>query len=238
MITGITLIKNANLLKYPWKLNIISMLSCCEMVIVNVDPTSEDNTLEELRSIAKYYPIQIVESVWDMKNTGDGRELAIQANKLLPHVRSNWVLYLQADELVHEGDARFINNLTDNISSDVSQIEFYRTYFWETIFQRYTPNELYLGRLFRTGTHEIGGDGMHLVRHSGEVYRSSFLIYHYSRMGTEEEVTRRIRTLDGLFHEKDQVQKFTPFRYDSIDPANLIKYYNSHPKGVRELYGE
>lgn len=235
MITGVTLIKDGNVLGYPWKICIASMLSCCEEVIVNCDP-GEDNTLEELHGISRSYPVRIVESVWDMKNTGDGRELAIQINNILPLVRSNWVLYLQADEMIYEKNAKEIIQLTDNISGNYSQIEFWRTYFWEALNRRNAAHEIALGRLFRTGTHIVGGDGMHLTRHSGEVFASPLLIYHYSRMGDEDRITKRIRNLDQLFHDRERISKFHPFSYNEVDPANLILYNGPHPAGVKEFY--
>lgn len=236
MITGVTLIKNGNMLGYPWKHCISSMLSACEQVIVNCDP-GEDNTLEELSVMAKLWPIQVVVSRWDMKNTGDGRELARQINNILPLVQTDWTLYLQADELIHERDASYLNELTDNISSNISQIELWRTYFWESLQRRHRQHEISLGRLFRTGTHTVGGDGMFLIRNSGEVFRSGVDIYHYSRMGNEEDVTKRIRTLDLLFHDEKKVETFPAFTYNGVDPADLITYYGPHPRGIKEFYG-
>ncbi len=235
MITGVTLIRNGNSLGYPWKLTIRSLLATCDKVIVNCSPT-DDQTFEELRMISNYHPVQIVESHWDMSNTGNGSMLALEANKAIAEVKSGWIMYLQADELVHEDDAEYYKNLANTAPSQISQVELYRSYFWGSLQQRYKENELWLGRLFRAGTNIVGGDGMHLIRFSGEVYRAHKLIYHYSRMGSEKQITNRIRTLDRLFHNEQQVKQFKDFNYKEAPVADLIYYVGPHPAGVKEFY--
>lgn len=242
-ITGVTIIRNGNLLHYPWKLCITSLLTCCDKVLVNCSPT-EDGTYEDLKSFQKQNPgrIDIVQSDWDMGNTGNGSMLADEANKLLPYVETDWVMYLQADELVHEKDANYFKWITKIISPEFSQIEMLRTYFWGSLYKRYAPHEIFLGRLFRTGTHTIGGDGMYLIRNSGAVYRAADeLIYHYSRMGRPDEITARIRTLDRLFHTEEEVKLMKPFDYSLENPFALILYDSIkgvHPEGVRKFYNE
>lgn len=236
MITGVTLIRNGNQLRYPWKLTIKSLLATCDKVIVNCDPT-DDNTFEELKLIAGYHPkIKIFLSRWDMSNTGNGSMLATEVNKVLPQVDTEWIMYLQADELIHEDDAEYYKNLTSTVPPQISQIEMLRTYFWGRLNQRYTPNEIYLGRLFRLGTHIVGGDGMHLVRLMGEVYRSNKMIYHYSRMGTEQEITERVRNLDRLFHDEKEVALMKPFSYNDVPPNDVMIWEGSHPKDIKGYY--
>lgn len=237
MITGVTLIRNGNLLRYPWKLCIKSLLATCDRVIVNCSPT-DDNTFEELKMISQYHPVQIVESNWDMSNTGNGSMLALEANKAISEVKSGWIMYLQADELVHEDDAEYYKNITNTAPANIGQIEMYRSYFWKSLQQRYKNNELWLGRLFRVGTNIVGGDGMHLVRLSGDVYRANKLIYHYSRMGSEKQITNRVRNLDRLFHDKEKVNQMKDFSYIEATQSDIIYYDGSHPAGVKEFYNE
>ena len=113
MTTGITLIRNGQKLKYPWQATLEQMFNLCKRVIINVDP-GEDETLEEVLSIQadlpKEYTLDIHISSWNMGNSGDGRELANQANVLLPKIPDGeWVLYCQADEMIHERDVDYLN---------------------------------------------------------------------------------------------------------------------------------
>lgn len=234
MLTGMTLIRNGNKLKYPWKECVISMSNYCSNVLVNCD-AGEDNTLDELMELKKEYPnIFIYEHKWDMSNTGDGSELAKQANNLLPYVANPWVVYLQADEFILEDVGKKIRQQLQTAPDIVTQIELYRTYFWGSLDIRAEDQEIWLGRIFRKGSHTVGGDGMYLNKRWGTVARYKGLIYHYSRMGSEEDVNTRWRNLDKLFHDPEVVNEFEHFSYSNA--GNLIQYNGPHPTGVKEFY--
>lgn len=235
MLTGLTLIRNGNRLKYPWKACIKQLLHICDEVVVGLGQ-SDDGTLYDLCNMAHNDSrIKIHYSEWNLENKHLGSELAIQTNLALSLATQPWVLYLQADEFIGEWERDFIRNKITTASNNISQFELYRTYFWGDLQHRAPEHELYLGRIFKRGTHEVGGDGMYLIRHEGEVERlENKLIYHYSRIGTEVEVTQRIRTLDNLFHEQSIINTFKDFSYDEI--TKLISYNGPHPKEVLEYY--
>ena len=233
-LTGITLVRNGNTLGYPYKQCVKSLLDFCDDVLINVDPCyPSDGTLEDIQSEFKDRDLKIHLRTWDMKNTGDGGELARQANLLLPHVNADWIVYMQADEMIHEKDFHSIRSFLASLPKEVSQVELYRTYFYRDLSHRLLKDEIFLGRIFRPGTHTVGGDGMYLVRHSGQVVRSPFWIYHYSRMGSEEAIDQRVKTLDHLFHSVDKVKTFPKFQYQT---EGLVDYTGTHPSGIEKLY--
>ena len=241
-LTGISLIKDGNTLGYPWKIAFSHLSQLCEHVVFNVDDVAgydavnnTDGTYRDLLDLG-LSNAAICISNWDMRNTTDGRELAKQANFLLRYVSTKWVIYLQADEIIHEDDYEKIYQVIENAPEHVTQIELFRTYFWGDLETRAPGYELYLGRIFRLGTHTVGGDGMHLVRGVGDVLRTNIPIYHYSRIGSEREVTRRIRRLDGLFHEENEVQKMPDFSYNELSQHQLNLYTGSHPFGIQQFY--
>ena len=235
-LAGLTLIKNGNLLNYPWKECIKSLAGYCSQVLV-ATAYSKDNTLEELNKLCEQYPhVRFVMTDWVDKNTGDGRVLADVVNELLPMVESEWVVYMQADEMLHELQTNSLKMFIDQLGPEYSQIELFRTYFYKDLKTRLAPEELYLGRVFKKGTHKIGGDGMHLIRESGKVFRVTIPIFHYSRIGTEEQITARIRTLDRLFHPEETVETFKTFTFDRIDEA--MPYNGSHPALAYQFYSE
>lgn len=235
LLTGLTLIRNGNELGYPWKECIMSMCWGCNQVLVNCG-YSTDGTSEDLHNLS-IPKIDYGYIRWDLSNTGDGRELAIQANKMLPFVHHNWVVYLQADEFIMKEDYWKLQDFLATLPDTVTQVELYRTYFWGSLKKRAPKHEIWLGRVFRKGTHEVGGDGMHLTRKSGEVVRFPIWIYHYSRIGSEEAITKRVRNLDQLFHSEEEVAKFKPFSYTEIPESELVDYDGPHPDGVKEFYG-
>lgn len=233
-LTGITLIRNGHILKYPFIESITSLAKQCDEVIVNVGK-SEDETLQSVIKLQQLYPnISIYVSKWEMSNTGDGRELARQINLLLPKVKGKWVVYLQADEFLFYEPPSQMRDYLELLPESISQVELLRTYFWKDLNTRAAKYELFLGRIFKAGTHSVGGDGMFLIRHSGEVTRSGYWIYHYSRVGNSTEITKRVRNLDRLFHDKDIVDSMSPFNFD--ENIELLEYNGEHPEGIVEFY--
>jgi hypothetical protein len=231
-LTGVTLVKDGNTLGYPFVQNLRSLAELCDEVLVNVGYGSDD-TIASVFQLQRYYPsIRVFQNGWDMKNTGDGSELAKQANIVLNFAQSDWVIYLQADELIHEDDMHSLRIYLDSVPSSVTQIELLRTYFWGDLQHRAPKYEIYLGRIFRTGTHTVGGDGMYLVRNKGEIQRSPYFIYHYSRIGPEDKVAARVKNLDRLFH--DDVSTTPTFTYNT--EVNLVHYVGTHPHGIEEFY--
>ncbi len=238
LITGLTLIKDGNLLKYPWKLCISNLSALCDEVIVNLGD-STDNTKEELTKLSKKLQnVRVFEHTWDLKATGDGTELSKQANNILPEASGDWIVYMQADEMIHEQDHDFVRFAIKSADKNITQFELYRSYFWHTLTKRAPKYEIWLGRIFKAKTHVVGGDGMYLVRLKGEVERLNKLIFHYSRVGTEEEVTNRVKRLGLMFEGKNYVDAWKGFKYSELGNKDLITYISNHPKGIKEFYND
>lgn len=239
-LTGITLIKNGNQLKYPYKACIQSLASYCDQVIVNVGKSIDNTEHDVLQLVDKEFKnVAVYSTSWSEENTGNGQELAIQANKLLPFVNTEWIVYLQADEFILEEDIekikKDINSFNPN-EEEYTQIELFRTYFYKSLNTRLLKNEIWLGRIFKKGTHTVGGDGMFLNRNSGRVWRAQDTkIMHYSRIGTEQEITNRVRQLDKLFHDEDEIKTFPAFKFET---EGLIKYTGKHPKEMLKFYNQ
>lgn len=235
-LTGISLIRNGNKLNYPFIQCFNSLTNLCDQVIINIDYSDgSDKTLETIaEKVTDLKKTTIVSSKWNMSNTGDGRELAKQINLLLPFVDSEWIIYLQADELIHEKDVQLIREYLKELPPEISQVELYRTYFWKDLDTRAENHEIWLGRIFRQGTHTVGGDGMYLNRNNGEVIRSPFWIYHYSRIGTEEQIDNRIKTLDRLFHDEETVQHFSTFSFNQS--VRTVPFTGTHPHDVVQFF--
>ena len=234
MLTGITLIKDGNRLKYPWKQCIKSLCSYCDDVLLNIGQSTDDTELDSATLAQEHSNLNLHSYYWSMGNSGDGRELAHQANNLLKYIRTEWVIYLQSDELLLQQDGLYLKRLVEELPSDITQIELYRTYFWGSLDKRAPEHEIFLGRMFKKGTHLVGGDGMYLIRNQGEVYRTTIPIYHYSRIGEEKDVTNRIRNLDLLFHPSEEVATYKDFNYNEC--KSLIPYIGKHPEGIEEFY--
>lgn len=239
-LTGLTLIKDGDRLGYPWQLCIKNMAKVCDTIEVAVGNSSDDTVEQALRLTQEIRSPEIMLHLreWNMQNTGDGSELAKQANEALAHATGEWILYLQADEFIHEEDHQKLRDLIEAQPENVDQIELYRTYFWGDLQTRAPQFEIYLGRVFRNGRYSVGGDGMHIVpnRNSGSIVRSEIPIYHYSRIGDESIVTTRIRNLDQLFLDTETINQFENFTYAELSEEELVSYTGTHPEGIKEFY--
>jgi len=103
-VTGFTIIRNALKYDFPVVESITSILPLCDEVIVSVG-NSEDNTLELIRNIQSP-KIKIIQTIWDDSISKGGLLLAKETNKALDAVSpdSDWLIYMQADEVIHEND--------------------------------------------------------------------------------------------------------------------------------------
>ena len=99
-ISGFTFIRNGNALGYPFVPSIRSLLPLCDEVIVNV-PQSTDNTLDDVRAIGDP-KIRIIQSEWDEAQRTAGLVLSHHTNLALRECQSDWCVYLQGDEVLHE----------------------------------------------------------------------------------------------------------------------------------------
>jgi glycosyltransferase involved in cell wall biosynthesis len=101
-ISGCTFVRNGFLLGYPVKESLYSLLAICDEVVIAIG-NSEDDTLTYVQSLQDPR-IKIIETVWDDTLREGGAILAQQTNIALEQCTGDWVIYLQADEVLHEKD--------------------------------------------------------------------------------------------------------------------------------------
>ena len=104
-----------NIIDYPFKESIKSMLGFCDEVVV-VDGCSDDGTWEELEKLAETDDrIQLYQNEWDLDEPGmDGMQKAF-ARALCEH---DYLWQMDADEVVHEDDYEKIKAITKRFPSE------------------------------------------------------------------------------------------------------------------------
>ena len=100
-VSGFTFIRNAIKLDYPVKEAILSILPLVDEMIVAVGK-SDDETKILIESLGD--KIKIIDTTWDDNLRKDGQVLAIETNKAFDAIdnSSDWCIYIQGDECVHE----------------------------------------------------------------------------------------------------------------------------------------
>ncbi len=174
-VSGCSFIKDAILYDYPILEAIQSILPLCDEFIITVGASS-DKTMELIQSI-EHPKIKIIPTIWDESLRKGGKVLAVETDKALQHVSpdSDWIFYIQGDEVVHESD-------------------------WDTIrkgMQHHLENTRVDGLLFQYhhffGSYDYVGISSNWYPHEIRIIRNDKTIYSYGdaqgfRKGTDEKL--------------------------------------------------
>lgn len=236
-LSGCTLVRNAVKLRYPLEASILTYYPLCNEVVISYDPTTPDGTEDFIKDLARRYPkIRPIASPWNMQNHKDGTEITIQSNVAVEQCSSEWILYVQADEAIHEGDHEFLRQVLAR--RELNGALFARRSFLGTLDREipdyYARNLL---RLFRNGQGCVVGDGMTCGLFQGvrpALPQEQPRMFNYSRMGDKAEVVMRSKCRDNFHHSTEAAieanvateytQKVAPFEAAA------------HPRTIREFY--
>lgn len=257
-ITGTMVLRNAVKLGYPFELAIRSLRPLCDEVIILVDPTSEDDTLDRVIDLL---PDIIVQSSWDMSNHRGHTncEISVQTEHVCAEATGDWIFSLQADEVLHEEEAATLRAAASAAEADgVSALEIMRLYFYGSLRQYRTDWTIPMVRFFKRGAWKPDVDGAMRFDPCTPRERKKSLstakIYHYSRVGDPQAIAERVRNLDGFFHEPSRVEQgeVKPYDFSRLrkldtyvigalpaeeDNASLADFpLEGHPRGVVEHF--
>jgi hypothetical protein len=207
--------------------------------------------------------LQVVDAPWDRTNRNGGTEIALQMDKLVSLAEeqgSDWVVVMQADELLHDDDFGMLRTFMSRYhESAVNGFSTERVYFWKDLNTVRKDWNARLVRIFRPGTYSFlaegtSKDGMFSAPIIfGEEVALPYKIYHYSRVDSNPEaISRRVRNLDTFFHSEETLipenelpaYDFVPRIHDNFSrtefPAKVDGVFEAftgqHPVGVVERY--
>ena len=247
-ISGFTFARNADLLYYPIRESIASILPICDEFIVLIgkgDPS--DRTREIVQSIDSP-KIRIIDSVWKEKEELGDHVFREQANRGLSECKGDWCFHLQPDEVVHENHlARIQNRCSELIDKNgIEGMLFNFRHFWGD-YDHFQLNHKWF-------THEIrivrNGRGIESYRDSQSfrcsdrklrVAAADADIFHYGwvRPPKVMQAKRILFTAAGLgksaarqYHEGDPEL----FDYGPLDRIPIFK--GTHPAVMKEWIGK
>lgn len=110
-VAGFTIVRNILRFDYPFLQSILSALPLCDVFYIGLGQ-SEDGTEEAITALNSE-KIRILPSIWDDTLQSGGEVLRVETDKVLTHIYQSgenfdYLLYLQADELLHEQDLPII----------------------------------------------------------------------------------------------------------------------------------
>ena len=118
-VSGFTFVKNATKLHYPIKAAIMSVLPIVDEFIVALGDCDEDDTTRaEILSIESD-KIRIINTVWDKQKFTRGTIHAQQTDVAKSICKGDWLLYVQADEVIHEKDHLTIKSACQTFITDL-----------------------------------------------------------------------------------------------------------------------
>ncbi|MEX1138956.1 MAG: hypothetical protein WEF53_06410 [Bacteroidota bacterium] len=101
-VSGFSFVRNAIAFDYPFLESIQSVVPLCDEFIIAVGH-SDDETVARIESLQSP-KIVIIPTTWDGSLRSGGAVFAQRTNVALDRMKSDWAVYLQADEVLHEKD--------------------------------------------------------------------------------------------------------------------------------------
>ena len=235
-ISGFTFVRNGIKYDYPFIESIKSVLPIVDEMIVNI-PLSEDNTLEQIKELAKIEKkIKIIETKWDDKTPSGGTILAHHTNLALQKCTGDWCLYIQADEIIHEKDHTIIQKtMQDNINNKnidgilFDYIHFYGSYNSIAKSRNWYQKEI---RIIRNKQNIISYKDAQGFRHKDlsriTVINSTARIFHYGWVKPIELMREKTVAMDRLWHGNARDKENKKFTYNTTQ-YGLKEYKGTHP---------
>lgn len=240
-ISGVTVIRNAELMGYPVVPSIRSILPLVDEFIVAVGK-SDDNTRQIIESIGDP-KIKIIDTIWDTSKTQGGLMLSEKTNEAIGHCAGDWCFYLQADEVVHEADLPKIKEslMIAHPNPEVEGLVFDYTHFYGS-FRVIAKSRNWYRREVRVIRNRIGiksvGDaqGFRKGEQKPKVIPSGGRIFHYGWVKEPEKMGQKSKLLSRWWHGNRLDESFNQFAYKKGYGLNYFK--GTHPEVMRELVAQ
>lgn len=250
-ISGFTYVRNGFDFGYPFIAAIQSLLPIVdEMIVVVGDST--DGTREAVEALGST-KIKIVDTIWDLEMRRNGKIFAQQANIGLDNASGDWMIHIQADEVIHEDTIQTLKEEIYNAEKMESVegllLPFY--HFWGDFG--------YIRNTRRTHAHEIRAfKNKGVVRsykdsqgfrkydsieaynagQKGEklnVVKINVPIYHYSYVRNPKLMAKKSNFFNRFWHSGESLKskEREVFDYNNVDKLETFK--GKHPKYVEEF---
>lgn len=249
--------RNADKLYYPFKEAILSVLPIVDEFVVAIGRgDSDDHTLEIIQSI-RDPKVRIIETVWDLEKYPRGMENAHQTDIARSHCTGDWLLYLQADEVIHEHDLPEIVSKCEKYAGDaeVEGMIFKYRHFWGD-YRHYQKSHHWYSREIRIIRNDPdihswesaqsfrripSFDGIHFRRQENtfklKVIELDAYIYHYGWVRPPRLMVSKTKSLDTIHKGVKEVERLEKTNYFEFDygPLDMLAVFDgTHPAVMKE----
>jgi hypothetical protein len=237
-VTGLTIIRNAIINDYPVVESIQSILPLVDEMIVSIDK-ADDDTEQLIKNIGSA-KIKIHHTTWDMNLRSGGQVLAVETNKAKQKVSADttWIVYLQADEVIHEKYHATIkeamqqyatNAIIEGLCFDYKH--FYATYDYIGHSRVWYKREV---RIIKNNPLIQSYKDAQGFRKQGKKLKAVLLdaeVYHYGWVKSPQQMKTKLKNSGRFWHNDEAIQDLLNsgdlFDYNDFD--SLKKFDGTHP---------
>lgn len=244
IISGCIILRNAVVNDYPFVESILSVLPLVDEMIVSIDK-GDDNTWDVITQINDP-KIKIISSQWDMSKRSGGVVYADETNKVLDAVRpdSNWILYIQADEVLHEKDypkileaAKLYRNNTKVKGLLFRYIHFYGTYDYVGVGRQWYHAEVRMIKNDASIRSFKDAQGFRIGNTKIPVVKVDADVYHYGWVKSPEKMKKKIDNTIIFYNNDDEGikryrEEVLSFAFDNFGKLGYFK--GTHPAVMHE----
>jgi glycosyltransferase involved in cell wall biosynthesis len=125
------ILKNGINQGYPFWESLSSCLPFADEIVIS-EGNSDDGTAAYLSKFGDKYrspslDIRIYRDDWNARPSSGGEVISWITERNMKRCRREWIYYLQADEIVHEGNVDFIKSVASDSAGRFNAVKFY---FW------------------------------------------------------------------------------------------------------------
>jgi hypothetical protein len=257
-ISGFTMVKNGVKLYYPVKESIASILPVVDEFIVALGDCDEDDTTRDEILSLNSDKVKIIDTVWDLKKYPNGMENAHQTDVAKNACSGDWLIYLQADEVIHEKYLDTIKTNCEKYFKDdqieaflLNYIHFFGDYWHHQINHGWYQREI---RIVRNNPdiHSFASaqsfrripdfDGVSYRDREGSfklrVKHIDAYVYHYgwvrpphfmqNKSKALDTIHKGQKTVDEMYSKREETYYYGPL-------GRLGKFSDTHPKVMEEM---
>ncbi len=249
MNAGFTIARNVIKADYPIKEAIFSVMPLVDEFVVAVGH-SDDGTRDYIESLNNdlqpgWPLIKIIDTVWDDNLREGGRVLADETNKAKAAVSpsATWLIYIQADECLHQSDYSMIKDAMEkykNVNSVdgllFNYLHFYGSYDFVGDSRRWYRKEI---RIIKNSPNIKSWKDAQGFRWENQsklnVIPIPATVYHYGWVKHPKFQQQKQRQFHRLWHSDEALQKRKlaedEFDYSQID--SLVLFQGTHPEAMQ-----
>lgn len=255
-ISGFTFCRNAPMLAYPFIESIQSALPLVDEFIVAVAHGDEgDTTLQDIEAIGSE-KIKIVDTDWKADEFRGGTEYARQTDIARFECTGDWLLYLQADEVLHEADIPILHKRCSDLlhNHHIEGMIMQYFHFWGDYNHYHTSHAWYPYEIRVIRNHPDIHSwmdaqsfrkipdfnplmyGEHQGTHKLHVADSGARIFHYGYVRPPDYMQRKNTSMREQYHGATAKPATEMYQYGNL--SKIPEYKGSHPAIMQKRISE